>query len=187
MIRICPAGLGLLLPAVLLLAGLSWGCGGESGTTSSVASAQTVETTKSVVAPVVTQPAADSSSFQNANVITVPPTAGPSETAPAPAGPVEIVSSDAQPTTVAHGASVTYKITTRGAAVSATMEVKGLEMQDVPLTEKSVEGELTIWTVTVPAPATPGNYRFYPTAIDASGAKVTPPGVSAWSGYLTVT
>jgi hypothetical protein len=170
----------------LLFGGLSWGCGGNSEITSSVASGQKVKTAQSNGPPTVTQ-AADSSSFQNANVVTVPPAIGPAVAEPAPEGPLEIVSSDAQPATVVHGTSVVYTITTRGAAVSATMEVKGLEMQDVPLTEKTVDGDLTIWTATVPAPATQGNYRFYPTAIDVSGAKVTPPGVSAWSGYLTVT
>lgn len=101
-------------------------------------------------------------------------------------GPVEIVIADAQPTTVQHGASVKYVIKTRGAAASATMEIQGLEMSKCLLTDKTTEGDLTVWSATVAAPQIPGNYRFYPTATDADGNRITPPGVSAWSGYLTV-
>jgi len=168
----------------LLVALLLAGCGSAENppTTATQSVGATVETSylpEPPVAPTETYPADTG--------ITVPSEATSEVTPAVPEGPVEVVIGDAQPTTVQHGAPVRFIIKTRGAATGAVMEIQGLEMINCPLTDRTTEGDLTIWSETVPAPQTPGNYRFYPTAIDSSGARITPPGVSAWSGYLTVT
>lgn len=174
------AALLALLAAALLLAGC--GSAENPATTATQTVGATVETSylpEPPVAPVESYPAE--------TAITIPGEPAGEVTPATPAGPVEVVIGDAQPTTVSHGAPVKFIIKTRGAATGAVMEIQGLEMINCPLTDHVTEGDLTIWSATVPAPQTPGNYRFYPTAIDSSGARVTPPGVSAWSGYLTVT
>lgn len=180
--RRSPAAVGLALLGLVTLALLSWGCGSaENPAATATQSAGAGLTTKTIpTTPADTYPAATSVSVPDEPLSDVTPTM-------AATGPVEVVIGDAQPTTVQHGAPVKFIIKTRGAAASATMEIQGLAMSLCPLTDKTTEGDLTVWSATVAAPQTPGNYRFYPTATDTGGNRITPPGVSAWSGYLTVT
>lgn len=173
---------GLFLLCLILLALLAWGCSSDEKPVTATATAGSGAMIQTVSAlepePVYTAPEEPMTA----------PTAAITPTTPLTGtGPVELVIANAQPASVGRGEPVTYTIKTRGAAVSVTMEVKGLEMIDVPLINQGAEGDLLVWTATVPAPQTPGNYRYLPAAIDADGAKIVPDSASAGAGYLTVT
>jgi hypothetical protein len=125
---------------------------------------------------------------QTVVTVTVPSEPSPApEPEPAPTASLEIVARSVVPEVISAGMPMEFIAEVQGSASSVTMSIRGPADSTVSLTRGVTSpGGITVWRATANAPATPGIYRYYASAVSAAdGSTVEMPGVSGWSFQVT--
>lgn len=141
--------------------------GEKTSTATTTTATQTTQTTPTQTQTVVT--------------VTTPPTTTTAAPAPAPATALEITDRTALPQVVSTNMPMEFTAKVKGEAVSVTMSIKGPIDSTLALHKVITVGEITTWAANTPAPANPGIYRYYASAVGTDGTTVEMPGVSGWT------
>jgi len=139
------------------------------------------EKTSTATTPAATQ-TTRTTPTQTQTVVTVTTPAPTTTAAPAPTPTtLEITDRTALPQVVSTNRPMEFTAKVKGEAVSVTMSIKGPIDSTLVLHKVVTVGEITTWAANTPAPANPGMYHYYATAVAADGTTVEMPGVSGWT------